>query len=231
MSRLNHSCIPNAAWEQENDHFRVFALCHISQGEEITVCYNENFFYMTTNLRKALQKHIYGFICDCKACDTSNDFSRISDERRTLIGHLYFRLAGMTKPDFDLPGAEEAETNSTMPLIGRIAAHPHGPLAVWSDEAVEHQIGLAELLREEGLLGLSVADHYNGAARSLCEQLVEYARCGRPPQRNTFHQILKWKRLALTIMATYKTHGSPMLQAYHYDLSIVEYCVETIRRK
>jgi len=228
LSRLNHSCLPNAAWRQEHNYFRVFALRPISKGEEITVCYNQDFFWMIAVQRKALQDHIYKFSCDCKACDTNTEFSRASDKRRTRIGLLHFRLQGLMVPSFCLPPPGSSNTSASMPLGGSVAAHPGGLLERWSDSAVQVQCQLAELLQAEGLLGVAVAGHYDGAANALCEQLPMYVKSRQPIPMIKFENILKWKRQALAMRRTYMMKEE--YQPYEDDLAIFQsFCTSLLR--
>lgn len=166
ISRFNHSCIPNAVWKQEKGYLRVYALTPIRKGQEISICYNDNFTYMTGDQRMNFHEYVYGFTCSCKACKLDTKFSRASDNRRKEMGSLYFRMQGCQMPDFSL-FTPRPNSDTSKPIMIRREAHPNGPLHRWSLEAVEIQHRLTQLLDEEGLRGQLWEDCCKGAKESL----------------------------------------------------------------
>lgn len=69
MSRINHSCYPNARWNWDSTSRvqRLHAVRDIAQGEEITISYGfgPSMSYAT---RQSLIKARYGFDCKCELC-------------------------------------------------------------------------------------------------------------------------------------------------------------------
>jgi len=71
ISRINHSCFPNAQFVDDTKHemHGIIALCGISAGEEITHCYIDIDLFMADSMKR--QKYIlehYGFECQCRDC-------------------------------------------------------------------------------------------------------------------------------------------------------------------
>jgi hypothetical protein len=91
-SRFNHSCSPNArySWNREMKHFVIYALCDISDGDEILVSYlgGRNVYGSTRAARQARLAR-YAFKCTCVACALQGPAAMASDSRRTEIAKLY----------------------------------------------------------------------------------------------------------------------------------------------
>ena len=70
ISRLNHSCVPNAGWFPipNKDVYKLMAMKDISEGEEITLCYRDELDGMIMHARRQLLLKDWGFICTCEAC-------------------------------------------------------------------------------------------------------------------------------------------------------------------
>lgn len=97
LSRINHSCIPNAKIPDSNiegTSIACFATRDIEEGEEITFCYNTDFMCRTSRDRHRELR----FVCECKACRSGTTFHRLSEMRRTMIRGLQYLLHGK---DFD----------------------------------------------------------------------------------------------------------------------------------
>ena len=85
LSRLNHSCAPNAALPpSDDDTLTLFAAKDIAAGEEINISYAKKLVTCTT----ARRHRILGFICDCRACRPGTRFHQLSELRRRLIRGL-----------------------------------------------------------------------------------------------------------------------------------------------
>ncbi|EME82142.1 uncharacterized protein MYCFIDRAFT_83606 [Pseudocercospora fijiensis CIRAD86] len=96
ISRINHSCIPNAV---VTEWHAVIALKDIAEGEELEISYlNDRISGWTARQRKALLEMHYGFECRCIACRPT-EFMRLSECRRKLITHLRYALDG-SPPDY-----------------------------------------------------------------------------------------------------------------------------------
>jgi hypothetical protein len=91
-ARFNHSCGPNAvySWNEEINEERVFSLCGIAEGEEITVCYfSDEVWAQPYDSRVAVLSLDFGFYCECTQCLTSTEEERDEgDARRAIIGLL-----------------------------------------------------------------------------------------------------------------------------------------------
>lgn len=73
ISRLNHSCIPNAQgnFHEDMEKFNIHATRDIAADEEVLISYLKE---PVVSLLKQRQERLlegYGFECDCPACDTS----------------------------------------------------------------------------------------------------------------------------------------------------------------
>jgi len=81
ISRLNHSCIPNAhhQWNDNIGAVTVHAEKDIGVGEEIVIS------YVPLCLDRATRTVRLGFKCLCAACDASTAFGQASEERRKML--------------------------------------------------------------------------------------------------------------------------------------------------
>ncbi|WVF68663.1 hypothetical protein IAT40_003434 [Kwoniella sp. CBS 6097] len=96
ISRINHSCAPNAGWiwyYQEN-MMRVYAYTDIPAGAEISASYLEGGLLLHgRDMRRLKLRHDHGFDCICKACDQASALGeeiRAVDEIDTMA-HLLRR--------------------------------------------------------------------------------------------------------------------------------------------
>jgi len=86
VSRFNHSCSPNVeqSWDEDAGQAHLIAAEPISAGEELFTHYVE-----LREPRKERQQKLlegYGFVCDCRACRTSD--VETSDRRRVRLKRL-----------------------------------------------------------------------------------------------------------------------------------------------
>lgn len=118
-SRFNHSCVPNAAVvesssSRSNYAQAIYAIKPIARGEEITINYDPNFNYLTTEIRRSAGT--WDFVCNCRACDVTDPFHYVSDMRRALLRGLYYLLSGVDAPGCEgrkSPLTREAEKEKT----------------------------------------------------------------------------------------------------------------------
>ena len=69
LSRINHSCSPNMARENEGDSAFLFALKDVQNGEELTISYlSDAALEMSTDKRRAEVKAKFNFWCACDLC-------------------------------------------------------------------------------------------------------------------------------------------------------------------
>lgn len=80
ISRINHSCLPNAvqAWNNKRQDETVYAVREIPEGSEITLSYHAG---GPSSARKKLLKENFGFDCACELCSLATEKLKESDER------------------------------------------------------------------------------------------------------------------------------------------------------
>jgi len=104
LSRFNHSCLPNGkvesivtASDPEGTH--VFtAVKEITQGQEITFCYDPLYKFMPSSYRRELMRRFPDFECQCMACQPGTTFNELSDLRRQLLRGIQFLISGENDP-------------------------------------------------------------------------------------------------------------------------------------
>jgi hypothetical protein len=98
ISRINHSCAPNALfrWNEEMFAAEVRALRPIARGEEVTMCYVPELEGYAS--RQARLRDAYGFTCTCELCARPAPARALSDARRA-------QLEGVTSHGDELPDA------------------------------------------------------------------------------------------------------------------------------
>jgi hypothetical protein len=86
ISRINHSCVPNA---QGNFHdvlgkFNIHATRDIERGEELTLNYLQE---LGAGREKRQERLLggYGFACECPACDLKLETARDGERRRVKM--------------------------------------------------------------------------------------------------------------------------------------------------
>ncbi|XXG98938.1 hypothetical protein Hte_005271 [Hypoxylon texense] len=99
-TRINHSCIPNAAWtwQPESQALEVCASQDIAADEEITISY---IITISSYRSRAVQLADYGFECRCRACDGPD--KEVSDQRRQRLCRIneMFEVLDHMDPDRD----------------------------------------------------------------------------------------------------------------------------------
>lgn len=89
IARINHSCLPNAQgnYHAELGRFNVQATRDIKADEEVSLNYvlEEG---QLRHVRVEKLRGMYGFECDCPACDMSADRGKDGEERRIAMGEL-----------------------------------------------------------------------------------------------------------------------------------------------
>lgn len=103
ISRINHSCIPNA---QANFHptlqtFNVHAIRDIEVDEEVTINYLAESGAGRKVRREALERD-YGFSCDCAACGADVIGDRGEERRVAMSDYVKEQVAGMVEGKIDL---------------------------------------------------------------------------------------------------------------------------------
>lgn len=182
ISRINHSCVPNAIIVDSN----VFAQKDITIGEEIQICYKQNWHeVLMASQRNLLFKNRYGFTCTCSACVKTESGSWLSDGRRVLIGAIRYALEGQQPTDFKrLLGYSTDENTQTVmerahwpPKVPRVT-----PIRSLS-QRIEYTLLLAKLREAEGLGSLQTGRAYVDACGLLAKLLSAYNSLNLVPGR------------------------------------------------
>ncbi|KAJ5374871.1 hypothetical protein N7517_006877 [Penicillium concentricum] len=84
ISRINHSCLPNAhnSWDSASGHENIYAVRFIRAGDEVTIPYDHG---GPSDERRSHLKDAFGFDCDCRTCSRQPEELQQSDERRRQI--------------------------------------------------------------------------------------------------------------------------------------------------
>ncbi|KAK0861501.1 hypothetical protein LTR87_016937 [Friedmanniomyces endolithicus] len=151
VSRINHSCCPNAAVGEIADAMQILAIRPIEKGEEIFISYHSMMTGMTRQQRQNYLHWSYGFNCDCAVCSRKGREGQLSDARRRIINALTASVQGYQPSDFS----------------------PYdGP--THKENIPRHSFLLAGVLEAEGLMDRSVARAYNNAATILIGLMYEH---------------------------------------------------------
>ena len=75
LSRINHSCNPNAVIQTNSETQRLVAATTIAEGEEITISYLGLFLYAERHVRRHILQQAKYFICACPRCCSSSSSS------------------------------------------------------------------------------------------------------------------------------------------------------------
>lgn len=86
ISRINHSCVPNAQgnFHSELGRFNIHATRDIEPDEELTL----NYLQELGAARESRQQRLlsgYGFTCECPACDLNLARARKGEKRRVRM--------------------------------------------------------------------------------------------------------------------------------------------------
>lgn len=173
ISKINHSCVPNASREGEGDVADIVARKPIKEGEEIFINYNQDFDGLTKFQQMAITKAYFGFECDCSACSLGPKDQQLSDWRRKLLLIISWNLKGMHTPDLSgldalatmtSQEAEAQEVRKGFEIVPLARPLPEQrKMAYWYLKA--------RLLEAEGLVGVDVFTGYWQAYMALEKQI------------------------------------------------------------
>lgn len=112
-SRFNHSCLPNCDYDHTSkDNFTIITVCSsrdIQPEEEITVPYIN--IYESRDQRRDLTKLVWGFLCNCPACDVTDlTVDTVEHEQRLA---QYRQLEEISK--FEMRKVPNANANTLPP--------------------------------------------------------------------------------------------------------------------
>jgi hypothetical protein len=120
MARINHSCLPNAEYNENyrDNRMELYSIRPIRAGEEVTICYIPDSQFKTGDERNAYLRYIRGFTCKCPACEDSI-FAPMSDRRRRMLKEdVYCGIKGRpVTPDFSAKTLNIEEPSSIRPII------------------------------------------------------------------------------------------------------------------
>lgn len=144
-AHVNHSCLPNAqhCWNTNLNRLTIHAIIDIEKGTEITRWYYH--YALRLEDRSAWLFKYYGFRCDCAVCRPLTAFRRQSAIRRARIQEIEQELR-----------TPESQTPLNMSLIQ-------------DSDTTDLPTELIDLLREEGLVSVELAEAYHYAAKSLAD--------------------------------------------------------------
>lgn len=94
ISRLNHSCVPNAQGNYHPLHetFNVHSTSDIEAGDQITVSYLPE-KCQTRDQRVEALDNGYGFQCACPACDLGHERGIVGEQRRMDMQTIFENLS------------------------------------------------------------------------------------------------------------------------------------------
>jgi hypothetical protein len=160
ISRINHSCDPNAAYHWDPDankgrgQGKIHALTRIPANQEITVCYLKELDFLLGSRRDRLHqlRTTWKFTCSCGVCNqpADQDAPGADDPQRAMLEALHDSLKLVEPPT---PRASPTIAGDT---------HTNG------DEEREHTQYLTDISEltqfAEGLAGIGVKDERLGDA-------------------------------------------------------------------
>ena len=204
ISRLNHSCLPNAEMTGPAECPSIIAVKSINEGEEIFISYNPGFDGMSCQQRAGALKVYYGFTCNCSACNLAPEAQHLSDWRRALMHVLSSKLQGKEPPDLRMMEAlatmTPAQAEAPEILDGVDTFPLRRPLTV--SQSIAYSFLYARLLEAESLHGHQAALCYGKAAALLATQMSwDQDMCILPSVRI----VMAWQEKALT--GTENTRG------------------------
>ncbi|TKA77424.1 hypothetical protein B0A55_04811 [Friedmanniomyces simplex] len=175
FSRANHSCTPNV-----ENCFNTITGCEmlhtvrdIDEGEEITVTYIDQLYRPADERQHALRR--WEFECECEACEGPKAMASVRRRRRVEEIHRVFdRVEGKSSSWFWQP--------VRMPRS--------------ATEKIQLAEELVMLLREEGLVGMPLAQAYRRCSKYGLEagqglKSLEYARSAVEVEQTSIGTVMK----------------------------------------
>ena len=161
VSRLNHSCRPNAAVSAGDGVTTVYSLRAIAPGEEICVSYASNFLWLPVHARRAQLAKRWGFLCACARCDEELARAAAERERGAGAGRAQASRFGARRAGgVDSSAAREAERDAGF------RAWEYGETGFENQFDDEGELRSEARARSEGLAkDLRIRDAREGSAR------------------------------------------------------------------
>ncbi|GAB7348181.1 hypothetical protein MBLNU459_g6189t1 [Dothideomycetes sp. NU459] len=226
FSSINHSCSPNAEFDQEVlpslGLYELFAVRSIAKDEEITMSYNPAYYYMSHAERSTVDPGPMVAICrcdHCEACRRDPTRKKLSDERRAKLRTLYRNLYHRDIVQNGRNGSEPSE------------------FAVFHDRERKHSyIESAKLLQEERISGLYVADQIWMASMECQQRRQNLQRLEELEQLTLEALAVPWRphhhsmasRLQQQLIKTRKRLSEARLQLIRPRMQV---CMRELRTK
>ena len=99
ISKLNHSCLPNVAFEFVPPYGRIYAVTDIKSGEELCLDYGGyGSRFSTINQRQEMLKDKYDFSCTCELCTMDINKSLEIEKARARYKKIEDQIPKTTDP-------------------------------------------------------------------------------------------------------------------------------------
>ncbi|KZO96844.1 SET domain-containing protein [Calocera viscosa TUFC12733] len=200
MSRANHSCVPNAAYQWNFASFTgaLISLLPIKKGDEITISYSGRMLRPAAE-RKAELLQKYSFHCTCPACTMSPERQRKSDDRRVAIGkrnalHLENNSFDEHRIEVGYDDGYILETLKLCDAEGLIEERIEMMVAYARFEAMRARVtgdfGRSEQVAKRAIKEIKKSGLYNFWAQ-MDEILKEKKKAGTEPPRPNIIEVMK----------------------------------------
>ncbi|KAK3636644.1 hypothetical protein LTR22_018610 [Elasticomyces elasticus] len=141
----------------------IWAVTLIKSGEEITICYNKEWYNFTTAERKVeIPGSGFEWTCECLLCTGPTQVRRLSDMRRKLMRHLTLLIAGKEASTVTHRLDVKAVLQKMLQQVGSWHPRASRTVALW--------LCVSLLDAEGGVLGGELATFYGALALSLVER-------------------------------------------------------------
>jgi hypothetical protein len=98
-SYFNHSCVPNTqSHRSSTGYMEYYTLESIKMGEELLVSYDNKFILQTTKDRSFKIVEVWGFECNCTACQGTEEDIKVDDDNRTELFEVKKKLDSWREP-------------------------------------------------------------------------------------------------------------------------------------
>lgn len=175
ISRINHSCVPNAADVEVSKDWRdggeIKAIRRIAKGEEVCINYRPSHLSCLTRAqRQEFLEQTWDFECECECCSLDDAAMALSDARRRIICALRYKIY-LNQP---VPDAFSTTTNYrpiSVELANLFDAQTMDNLK--QTRNLGYHVLLSRCMEAEGLDGDMVAKGYFFEAHALVSKMQE----------------------------------------------------------
>ncbi|KAK4953566.1 hypothetical protein LTR10_008164 [Elasticomyces elasticus] len=180
----------------------IWAVTPIKSGQEITICYNKEWYNFTTTDRKVeIPGSGFAWTCECVLCTGPIEIRRLSDMRRKLMRHLTLLIAG-----------KEASTVTHRLDVKAVLPKMLQQVGSWHPEAsrtVALWLYVALLDAEGGVLGGELATFYGALALSLVERRRALGLQKLPAAAQVNFDAWRQRCLDLAVLAPWEKNYGP----------------------